>query len=142
MATTIVAGFDGSNESRAAVRWALDEAAVRGAPLRVVTAVEGTPPASLWGVPVGRPVIAEELDRARQRVEAAIKELTTDRADGLIPEVAVIDGNQSAVLIKESMDAALLVVGARGLGGLTGMLLGSVSRVVVEHAMCPVTIVR
>jgi nucleotide-binding universal stress UspA family protein len=142
MATRIVVGFDGSPESRAAVRWALDEAALRRVPVRVVTAVEGTPPPSLWAIPAARPATREELDLARERVEAAVRETTQGRADDVACEVAVIEGTQSAVLIRESADAALIVVGARGLGGLAGMLLGSVSRAVVEHAVCPVTIVR
>ena len=54
----------------------------------------------------------------------------------------MVDGHPGGVLVHASMESRLLVVGSRGRGGFTGMLLGSVSRAVLEHSECPVAIVR
>ena len=54
----------------------------------------------------------------------------------------MVEGAPSAVLVDESRDADLLVVGSRGLGGFSGLLLGSVSQQCAHHAACPVVIVR
>ena len=141
MATTITAAFDGSALARSAVRWALGEAAAHGVDLRVVTAVQGTPPASLWGVPAPPRVTEEELQAARTGVDDALRDVFQEHADVPV-DVVVRAGHPSAVLIQESRDSALIVVGSTGIDGFVRSLLGSVTTAVIAHAHCPVTIVR
>lgn len=145
--SAIGVGFDGSNQARAALRWAAEEAALRHAPLRVVTAVQGTPPVTLWGAPAPARVSDEEVAETRRRVEEAVA-ATLDESgrDGSDEEakveVVVRAGHPSAVLIQESSSCSLLVIGSTGVGGFVESLLGSVSGTVIARARCPVTIVR
>jgi nucleotide-binding universal stress UspA family protein len=141
VASRVVVGFDGSEEARRALDWALQEAGIRNAPLRVVAAVQGIPPAELWGVPAPARVSEEELAGARSRTESALTAASQSHP-GVSAEVVAVPGHPSAVLIQESQDAALVVVGATGVGGFFRTLLGSVSTAVVERASCPVAIVH
>ena len=141
MASRLVVGFDGSEEARRALDWALQEAGVRRAPLRVVAAVQGTPPVELWGAPAPPAVSAEELAAARARTESALAAASQSHPE-VSAEVVAVPGHPSAVLIQESRDAALVVVGATGVGGFVRTLLGSVSTAVVGRASCPVAIVH
>ncbi len=77
----------------------------------------------------------------RQTVAATLNEAVPDTAEVDI-ERRVAEGAAAAVLVDESRDAELLVVGSRGLGGFSGLLLGSVSQQCAHHAACPVVIVR
>ena len=65
-----------------------------------------------------------------------------DRPDADRVSQRVVEGHPAQVLLDAAADAALLVVGSRGRGGFTGMLLGSVSQSVVARAACPVVVVR
>jgi nucleotide-binding universal stress UspA family protein len=160
----IALGFDGSQQALGALHWALDEAAYRGADLRVVAVVQGTPPPTLWGVPAPARVSQEELADAHRRaarvVEQALEEDTrlgvgeatyeivdstpedSPTSGKVRVEIIVRAGHPSAVLIDESSRSELVVLGATGIGGFLRTLLGSVSSAVVTHADCPVTIVR
>jgi nucleotide-binding universal stress UspA family protein len=135
----IVVGVDGSESALRAVDWAADEAALRGLPLRLVYA-------SLWERYEGsRP--AEDLDRPseEERVEdivtAAARRAARRRADVKI-STDVLPEEPEYTLVRESREAALLVTGTRGRGGLAGALLGSVSLTVAGHAHCPMIVVR
>ncbi|MFJ8780619.1 MULTISPECIES: universal stress protein [unclassified Streptomyces] len=135
----IVVGVDGSESALRAVDWAADEAALRGLPLRLVYA-------SLWERYEGsRP--AEDLDRPseEERVEdvvaAAARRAARHGADVKI-STEVLPEEPEYTLVRESREAALLVTGTRGRGGLAGALLGSVSLTVAGHAHCPVIVVR
>jgi nucleotide-binding universal stress UspA family protein len=138
---TIVVGVDGSEGGAAALEYAAGEAAFRGARLRIVSA---------WQVPVAAyradfpPPDAATLDAFRvaaQRVAddalAAAKELQPSSE----AEALAVQGHAADVLLAQR-DAALLVVGRRGLGGFRSLLLGSVSQQVVQHATCPVVVVN
>jgi nucleotide-binding universal stress UspA family protein len=125
----VVAGADGSAPSRAAIAFAAEEAALRAVPLLAVCALADTP-GSLGGA--GR--MQEAFDRDIAQWEKEHPELTILRQ--------VTPGQPRTALLDAASDAQLLVVGSRGRGGLTGMLLGSVSQAILHHAPCPVGVVH
>jgi nucleotide-binding universal stress UspA family protein len=140
---SIVVGIDGSPHSKAALLWALDEAKLRGATLRVVHA---------WSLPAVTaaqgfaPVFdAELLDVLRQDaedlVERALAEVDAEKA-GVQIERELVHGPPAQALVEAAEDADLLVTGSHGRGGFAGLLLGSVSQQAAHHAACPVVIVR
>jgi nucleotide-binding universal stress UspA family protein len=134
-ANVVVVGVDGSDDSDKALAWAENYARLTGAVVRVVTAWHW--PAS-YGVPVGVPGWDPEED-ARIVTEKAAARLALPNSQ-VATEVA--KGAAGNALVQASKEAALLVVGTRGHGGLTGALLGSVSSYCVHHARCPVIVVR
>lgn len=147
----IVVGVDGSAGSAAALRWALAEARVRGAPLRVVHAFEvprlplGDGAMAGPGLPV--PAIPpDEHDRLRAASESQARrvvEETLERAgatDGVEITQETIEGPAVPVLREAARGATLLVLGSRGRGGFVGLLLGSVSQQCAQHPPCPVVI--
>jgi nucleotide-binding universal stress UspA family protein len=138
---TIVVGVDGSPGSRKALTWAAEEAADHLADLVALTAWERTllPPLGNPSVPKGD--VPDPNQRATQDLLAVIKEeLGVDPPVPVQPRVK--QGNAAQVLIEESAEADLLVVGTRGHGGFAGLVLGSVSQHVAAYAKCPVTVVR
>jgi nucleotide-binding universal stress UspA family protein len=138
----IVVGIDGSPNSERALDWALRHAAALSAPLTVLTV--HNVPKSYWGhVPVAGPadeVAVKEEGRAAEEMTQRIASRLGDAAPANVSVRAVI-GFVVEELIKASHDADMLVVGARGGGGFSRLLVGSVSSQVVEHAVCPVVIV-
>jgi nucleotide-binding universal stress UspA family protein len=140
---TIVVGVDGSEGGKAALEFAVEEAALRGARLKVVTAWE-IPPAVVAGLAADSGFFDQSLMEARQHAEAIVAEAVA-RAAQLQPSVVleprVVEGHEAKTLLEEAKDASLIVVGSRGHGGFTGLLLGSISQQVVNHARCPVTVV-
>ncbi|MGC9671202.1 universal stress protein [Planosporangium sp. 12N6] len=137
----VVVGVDGSSLSDMAVTFAFEEAALRGVG---VTAVHA------WQVPSAASPIDLAL-AAYQRIDLTDieRKLLTDslaEQEKRHPEVPVRrllrQGNAAALLVRESVGAQLLVVGSRGYGGFTGLLLGSVSDAALRHAECPVAVVR
>jgi nucleotide-binding universal stress UspA family protein len=135
---TVVVGVDGSSGSLAALRWAARQARATGADVRAVTAWQH--PRS-YGYEVAvtddwRPDI--EADRiANTAIESAAQQLA-----GVSVETKAVEGHPAVILTGQSEDAELLVVGSRGHGLLTGVLLGSVSEYCASHSACPVVIVR
>jgi nucleotide-binding universal stress UspA family protein len=137
---TTVVGVDDSQGARVALRWAAQHAAATGGRLRVVHAYE---------FPIAWiDAYVPELPEWRQRAQRGAAELTQQLVSDVIDadaregvEVAAVEGNPADVLHHESRDAAVVVVGSRGRGGFTGLLLGSVSQRVAQHAACPVVIV-
>ena len=141
---TIVVGFDGSHEARAALDWGLDEARLRGAKLRVVHAWSLTPVAVASVGPGAFPSSGDidSLESAsRELVTSAAGELAA-REPGVPIEPKLVRGGAAQALLDEAETADLLVVGSRGHGGFAGLLLGSVSHQCASHAACPVVIVR
>ncbi len=147
----IVVGVDGSTESRAALRFALEEAALRQATLKVVCASESVEP-TVFGpslTPLSGNVesarAVEEMQTRRNwaqgTVERMLGELESE-AQGVRVERRPCEGEPISVLVDESEHSDLLVVGSRGRGGFASTLLGSVSRECAHHARCPVVIVR
>ncbi|MET9550134.1 universal stress protein [Streptomyces sp. NPDC006627] len=138
MSLPLVVGVDGSESSMRAMDWAADEAALRRAPLRVVYAClweryEGTvftPELSACGQVTAEDIAAAATRRARRRHE------------GLSVTTTVVPEEAEYVLVRESRNASVLVVGTRGRGALTDALLGSVSLTVAAHAHCPVVVLQ
>ncbi len=135
----IVVGVDGSEPGLRAVDWAADEAALRGAPLRLVYA-------SLWERYEGAR-LAEDLGEPSERVRAEdIVDSAARRAHLRRPDVKittdVLPEEPEYTLLRESRNASLLVTGTRGRSALTEALLGSVSLTVAAHAHCPMIVVR
>jgi nucleotide-binding universal stress UspA family protein len=137
----IVVGVDGSEQSTAAVRWAAREASRRHASLRVLHAwvwpLYRVPLGPAPGAPPGAGLraAAESLLAAAARTAHAV-------AGSLSVETSLEVGGSVPVLLRAAEGAALLVVGNRGLGGFTGLLLGSTGIAVSARARCPVVVVR
>jgi nucleotide-binding universal stress UspA family protein len=141
---TVVVGVDGSAESRAALQFAVVEAARRGGGVRAVRVfVPVEYWAGEWGVSA-REVTAEiEADLLRQ-MRAEVDAVRASRP-GLTPvpvEVRALPGSPPQVLVEQSRTADLLVVGHRGHGPLASVMLGSVALRCVRAAECAVTVVR
>jgi nucleotide-binding universal stress UspA family protein len=139
----IVVGIDGSPQSHAALRFAASEARLRGASLHLVHAwsVPYVPVSTAPFVVVGG---LPELERAvAEQGEIVLRE-ATEAVDlsGIEVELEVARGNAAHALVQAAAGAELLVVGSRGHGGFTGLLLGSVSQACAHHAPCPVVVVR
>jgi nucleotide-binding universal stress UspA family protein len=86
-----------------------------------------------------------EIDQAEEWAKESLDSVLADSREqliGLSAESILVEGPAAKVLIDESKDADLLVVGSRGRGGFSGLLLGSVSQYVAHHCSCPVVIVR
>jgi nucleotide-binding universal stress UspA family protein len=141
MAEVIVVGVDGSENAWHALDWAMGEAKLRNATLRIVCSFEdpvstvGLGTAFTTGAPISvdPEVIADAardvVDEAKRRVGDAAVELVS-RCD-----------RPGDVLVEQAQGASLLVVGTRGHGAVGNLLLGSVSQFVIHHASCPVVVV-
>jgi len=138
---TIVVGVDGSPGSRKALSWAAAEAAGHGSDLIVVNVWEHTllPPAG--SVSVSERYVPDPSQRTADDLVQVIKDELGDEPPVFVQPV-VKQGRPAKVLIEESADADLLVVGPRGHGGFVGLVLGSVSQHVAAYAKCPVVVVR
>lgn len=144
----VVVGADGSPPSRAAVRWAAREAAMRHVPLTVVhVAPSSVVPPSTLAWPSGR--VTEEIlelreSHGRKVVADAVEALDDDAVGGMRPEIRseVIVGGTVPTLVGLSKDAQLAVVGCRGRTGQHRRLLGSVSTGLIHHAHCPVAVIH
>ncbi|MFF0341651.1 universal stress protein [Kribbella sp. NPDC004875] len=134
----IVVGYDGSTGSQRALRWATDEAVRTMAPLRIVEAFEiviVTRPSPGHVVPL------EAVRTAREKGLSAVAEGIRLHHPELTVETALVGGAAPKVLIEAAEDARLVVLGSRGLGGWSGLLVGSVAVQVTTHAVCPVLVV-
>jgi nucleotide-binding universal stress UspA family protein len=139
-ATMIVVGIDGSDQSRRALEWALEEARLRRLPLRVVHT--WTYPRSAGFAYVSAEMIDPSFlsNAASDVLDETVGDVLGDATDVQI-EKKVVEGAAARVLVEEAQGAELLVVGSRGHGGFSGLLLGSVSQQCAHHAPCPVVIV-
>jgi nucleotide-binding universal stress UspA family protein len=163
----IVVGVDASPCALQALTWAADEARLRLATLEVVHAYHGQALAaplyfpSQEALPGGatggqRPPEERLAESSEQRAEfqAAVRRQAEDLLDGLllgelresledvdVQRTVLEDRNPAEALVELSDDADLLVVGSRGRGGFSSLLLGSVSHAVVLHARCPVVVI-
>jgi nucleotide-binding universal stress UspA family protein len=150
----IIVGVDGSDHSHRALLWAMQEAARHHAPLTVMTVCPSPArpaTATFWGLPTlpdagfdaerARRVVQDAVDKAAGEISGTVPEVTVPEVT--VPEVTVTvaRGEPTEELVTASRDADMLVVGSRGTGGFTRLLLGSVSSQVVHHAACPVVVI-
>jgi nucleotide-binding universal stress UspA family protein len=134
---TVVVGVDGSPRSVVALRWAVEYATSVGAAVRAITGWQH-PLRYRWESTMSDDDLAERAGRMLgETVRAAL---------GADPPVevqeSVVAGHPAQVLIDASRDAQLLVVGSHGYAAVSGALLGAVSQYCVQHARCPVVVVR
>ncbi|MET9323878.1 universal stress protein [Streptomyces sp. NPDC003038] len=143
----VVVAVDGSPQGQAAVAFAFAEASLRGAELLALHA--WTTWADHGEHSLGQAVDLVDLIGDVDQIRAAEERLLAQAVAGhqeRYPDVTVhtslVRGRARPALIEASGNAQLIVVGARGRGGFTGLLLGSVSQAVLHHAHCPVTVAR
>jgi nucleotide-binding universal stress UspA family protein len=137
----IIVGIDGSGHSAAALEWAVREAGVHHAPLTVLTVHEVA--ASGWGGTMVYQADDAIREENRKSAQEAVDQVL-QKASGPTPAdvtVRAVSGTPAEALIDASREADLLVVGSRGAGGFSRLLLGSVSTEVSHHAACPIVIV-
>jgi nucleotide-binding universal stress UspA family protein len=136
----ILVGIDGSEGSRRALRWAAAEARQWQAHLSVVTA--WSYPAAAVSPTYGAVAPAEEMHARQEELgRKVLAEEGLEDPQDLRVSLRVVEGPAAPSLIRAAEDADLLVVGARGVGGFMGLVLGSVSQHCVGHAPCPVVVV-
>lgn len=138
----IIVGVDGSESSRRALLWAQSMTALTSSTVEAVRAwVPHTP---LGVMAVGPDEVPPTSDPARDALRNLVADVTKvfgeHRPEGL--HLSVRQGSPAEVLIDASRTAQLLVVGSRGYGGFTGLLLGSVSSACSAHAHCPVVVMH
>lgn len=141
MSESVVVGFDGSEGSTQALRWAAEAAKQRGWMLQVITT--WNMPAADLGIGASATLQEELIDELRKEASSVNDEgvqIASDMGVNAVGEIAV--GRAAAILVKLSADAEMVVVGSHGAGGMTGFLLGSISRQVAAHAKCPAVVVR
>ncbi len=137
----IIVGVDGSGESQRALEWAMKEAAVRATPLTVMTVHELV--RGYFGGMVEFPDDHILAEKARQAVQAEVDSVANDLGDSAPASVTVRVTSGSVVeeLVNAGKDADMLVVGSRGAGGFSRLVMGSVSSLVTQHATCPVVVI-
>ncbi|HET9648694.1 MAG TPA: universal stress protein [Microlunatus sp.] len=140
MTDHLVVGIDGSDESAVALRWAMLQAGRRRLAVKLVYALLIPVVSDAYGMVMTRPDVDELADYSKGLLEAAAE--AARRIDPLVEvSTALREGPPAAVLIDESKTAAGLVVGTRGLGAISGKLLGSVSVRVAVKACCPTYVI-
>lgn len=139
----VVVGVDEAWETDLALPWAVTEAAARHAPLRLVTAFEWMDQ-YLWSNAPGY-VRESDMQELSHVTDQLIKR-SVARALALAPDLAIegvaVEGSPPDVLLAESKNAAVVVVGSRQLKGLGAVVLGSVGGAVAAQAQTPVVVVR
>lgn len=138
----IVVGIDGSEHSRHALEWAAREAAVRHAPLTVITVHQAV--AGYWGGAVAFPGDPDLTKKAQGAAKEETDTVLEKFEEGSRPSsvvVKAVNGLPAEVLLEASEGADMLVVGSRGSGGFKRLLMGSVSTQVTHHAHCPVVVI-
>jgi len=140
----IVVGIDDSDQAAAALRWALAEGVLRRATVEVVHS--WSPPLSAlpFGATLVIPVDEAAIDAAARASVDDLVDIALAEMDETPPEVlrTILPGGPATTLVEVSEGADLLVVGSHGRTGLSRLMLGSVAMASVNHAPCPVVVVR
>jgi nucleotide-binding universal stress UspA family protein len=137
----IIVGVDGSGHSQRALEWAMREAAVRETPLTAMTVHELI--RGYFGGMVEHASDRILAEKTRQVVQAEVDAVANDLGVSAPASVTVRVASGSAVeeLVNAGKDADMLVVGSRGAGGFSRLMMGSVSSLVTQHATCPVVVI-
>jgi nucleotide-binding universal stress UspA family protein len=138
----IIVGTDGSEQALRAVDWAAHEAAVRGARLRIVSVPALPSRMSRHHRETGPDSVADAVRKTCAQVLISAAERAAALEPGLALETKLVSGSPGQALTGCASDAAMLVVGSRGIRMFPSMVLGSVSQHVATHARCPVVVVR
>lgn len=136
----IVVGVDGSEESLQAVEWAAQEAGRHSWPLRIVSAPAAVP--RIRAYHAAPDAVAIALRAISERALEAAVSRSRAMAPGVSVSTGLLSGPAALAVADSGTDAAMLVLGARGAGGFTAMILGSVSRYAATRAPCPIVVVR
>lgn len=137
----IVVGIDGSEHANRALAWALAEARAHGAALDVVSA--WTLPAE-WAQGYNPEWVVDLEAMGRRTADEAREAVASVYGSDELPDwitVTAVEGPAATILLERAEDADLIVVGTRGRGGISRLLLGSVSNAVIHHAPCPAVVV-
>jgi nucleotide-binding universal stress UspA family protein len=140
-AMPLVAATDGSAGSLLAVEWAAREAALRSAPLRIISAAS-LPKMVLLPLQPERDAALGFVRAHRDRVLAAAAARAAEVAPGLRIDTDPVEGPAARAVAGSGSGALMLVVGFRGIGAFAATVLGSVARYAGDHASCPVVVVR
>ncbi|MFE2754859.1 universal stress protein [Actinosynnema sp. NPDC059335] len=139
MSGPIVVGVDGSESALTAVRWAAEEAVRVRVPLELVHAyalpVHAYPEMVMTG-PEVQEAFEEQGRQWLEQAAASVRDLVPD------PKTSIVARQPSAAMVDASRDARLVVLGSQGLGGFSGLVVGSVAVAVATHGECPVVVVR
>jgi len=135
----VVVGVDGSPESVQALGWACGRAQTCGDEVRAVAVWSLAASGEDWMLTPDAKALGQR--RAERTLQEAADAVRRDQPAAEIVTLAV-EGHAANVLVDMSAQADMLVIGSRGLGGFTGLLLGSVSQQCVHHAHCPVTVIK
>lgn len=137
----IIVGVDSSPGSTAALRWAMIQARLTGGQVEAISTWQNP---AVYGYPYGwvPDTSGAELAAINARIlDETVAVVAADLDQPVEVRTRVVEGHPAQVLTDAAAGAALLVVGSRGHGTFTGMLLGSVSQHCVQHAHCPVVVV-
>lgn len=139
----ILVGIDGSEHSRRALEWAVREAAIRHAPLTVLTVHQAL--VSYWttgtvAYPGDEGLTKEAMETAQQETDGVLKQAGLAAQPPSVT-VRAAHGLPAEELLCAAADADMLVVGSRGAGGFKRLLMGSVAAQVTQHARCPVVVI-
>lgn len=134
----VVVAFDEREPARAALQYAADLAKELGATLEVVSVFEPVLAPYAGGIPPVDDRVNQEL---RDKLHADLAEAVAALPPGLDAHARILDGPPALALQRAAAGADLLVTGSRGLGPLRAVLVGSISRHLVDHAPCPVLVV-
>jgi nucleotide-binding universal stress UspA family protein len=138
----IIVGIDGSDHSRRALEWAVNEAAVRHSPLTVLTVNQAV--VGFGGGPVEYPGDSDRASQARAAAQKQTDSILGETAAESRPSpvsVQAVTGFPAEEILRAGADADLIVVAARGAGGFNRLRMGSVADQVAHHARCPVVVV-
>ena len=136
----IVVGVDGSEAAQGALQWAYEEARLARAELVVLHSWDYPYSEVADGTADVRSSMQRDATAQLQSASAALVKQATQ--DGIVVTSMLVEKTPAQALVDEAATADLVVVGSRGRGGLSSLLLGSVSRAVVQHSPCPVAVIR
>ena len=138
----IVVGVDGSEGSKAALRWAITQAQLSGSTIDAVSAWQDpTQTGYMYGYITTAAEDESYAEITQKILEATVSEIRAEFDQPVEIQTHVLSGYPALLLPHAARDADLLVVGSRGHGAFAGMLLGSVSQHCVQHPTCPVVVI-